>query len=89
MEQLKQSSQAPVKHGACLALGMAALGSARADVYNELKNALDADDAVVGEAAATSAGLVMLGITIIPAPRLPLYSCLIRNAGPIKLVTTL
>lgn len=59
--QLKCSTTEPVKHGACLGLGLAAMGTARQDIYEELKNNLYKDDAVTGEAAGISIGLVMLG----------------------------
>lgn len=51
----------PVKHGACLGIGLAAMGTARQDIYDELKNNLNQDDAVIGEAAGIAMGLVMLG----------------------------
>jgi len=59
--QLKASTTEPVKHGACLGLGLAAMGTARQDIYEELKNNLYKDDAVTGEAAGIAIGLVMLG----------------------------
>lgn len=59
--QLKNSTTEPVKHGACLGLGLAAMGTARQDIYEELKNNLYKDDAVTGEAAGIAIGLVMLG----------------------------
>lgn len=59
--QLKCSTTEPVKHGACLGLGLAAMGTARQDIYEELKNNLYKDDAVTGEAAGIAIGLVMLG----------------------------
>jgi len=59
--QLKISTTEPVKHGACLGLGLAAMGTARQDIYEELKNNLYKDDAVTGEAAGLAIGLVMLG----------------------------
>ncbi len=54
-------SSKPVKHGACLGIGLAAMGTAREDIYEELKNNLYKDDAVIGEAAGIAIGLVMLG----------------------------
>jgi 26S proteasome regulatory subunit N2 len=59
--QLKAATTEPVKHGACLGLGLAAMGTARQDIYEELKNNLYKDDAVTGEAAGIAIGLVMLG----------------------------
>ena len=37
------------------------MGTARQDIYDELKNNLHQDDAVIGEAAGIAIGLVMLG----------------------------
>ncbi|RNA28469.1 26S proteasome non-ATPase regulatory subunit 1 [Brachionus plicatilis] len=59
--QLKAASTEPVKHGACLGIGLAAMGTSRSDIYEELKNNLYKDDAVIGEAAGIAMGLVMLG----------------------------
>ncbi|PFX28992.1 26S proteasome non-ATPase regulatory subunit 1 [Stylophora pistillata] len=50
-----------VRHGGCLGLGLAAMGSARPDVYEQLKTQLWEDDAVTGEACGLAMGLVMLG----------------------------
>ncbi|TKR80597.1 hypothetical protein L596_014649 [Steinernema carpocapsae] len=60
-EQLATGATSAVKHGACLGLGLAAMGTRDAEVYKTLKDALLQDDAVVGEAAATAMGLVMVG----------------------------
>jgi 26S proteasome regulatory subunit N2 len=61
MGQLKDAGNEPVRHGACLGLGLAALGTGRQDVYDMLKQNLYLDDANVGEAAGIAMGLVMLG----------------------------
>ncbi|MPC15068.1 26S proteasome non-ATPase regulatory subunit 1 [Portunus trituberculatus] len=50
-----------VRHGGCLGLGLAAMGTQRTDVYEQLKYCLFQDDAVTGEAAGLAMGLVMLG----------------------------
>nr|XP_054771638.1 26S proteasome non-ATPase regulatory subunit 1-like [Lytechinus pictus] len=50
-----------VRHGGCLGLGLAAMGTARQDVYEQLKCNLYEDDAVTGEAAGLGMGLVMVG----------------------------
>ena len=50
-----------MRHGACLGLGLAAMGTARSDVYELLKTNLLLEDAVAGEAAGLAMGLVMLG----------------------------
>jgi 26S proteasome regulatory subunit N2 len=51
-----------VRHGACLGLGLAALGLGTRNVesYNKLKAILNYD-AITGEAAAVAMGLVMAG----------------------------
>ena len=38
-----------VRHGGCLGLGLAAMGTARQDVYEQLKFNLYEDDAVTGK----------------------------------------
>lgn len=50
-----------IRHGACLGLGLAAMGTNRVDIYNQLKFYLYQDDAITGEAAGIAMGLVMLG----------------------------
>lgn len=50
------------QHGGCLGLGLAAMGSGREDVYNQLRDChLYTDSAVAGEAAGIAMGLVMVG----------------------------
>ncbi|CAF4112084.1 unnamed protein product [Rotaria sordida] len=49
-----------VRHGACLGLGLAAMGTARSDVYELLKTNLLLEDTVAGEAAGLAMGFVML-----------------------------
>jgi 26S proteasome regulatory subunit N2 len=50
-----------VRHGGCLGLGLAGMGTNRQDVYEQLKFNLYQDDAVTGEAAGIAMGMVMLG----------------------------
>lgn len=50
-----------ILHGGCLGAGVAAMGLADLQVYEELKTVLYADSAISGEAAAFAMGLVMLG----------------------------
>lgn len=59
--QLKDAQNEMVRHGGCLGLGLAAMGSYRQDVYEQLKFNLYQDDAVTGEAAGIAMGMVMLG----------------------------
>lgn len=50
-----------VRHGGCLGLGLAAMGTHTQDVYEQLKFNLYQDDAATGEAAGIAMGMVMLG----------------------------
>merc|ERR1712156_1196574 len=59
--QVKEASSKEFRHGGCLGLGLAAMGTHRADVYEQLKFNLYQDDAVTGEAAGLAMGLVELG----------------------------
>ncbi|KAF1745517.1 hypothetical protein MXB_5100 [Myxobolus squamalis] len=56
-----------VQHGACLGVGLAAMGSLSKDLYTMLLSILEVGDAVSGEAAAIGIGLVMLGSANIDA----------------------
>ncbi|KHJ75700.1 Proteasome/cyclosome repeat protein, partial [Oesophagostomum dentatum] len=60
-EQLAAAQTSAVRHGACLGLGLAAMGTQNQDVYLQLRDALYLDDAVSGEAAGLAMGLVMVG----------------------------
>lgn len=61
MAQLKEAQNENVRHGGCLGLGLAAMGTHRQDIYEQLKFNLYQDDAVSGEAAGIAMGTVMLG----------------------------
>ncbi|XP_070537971.1 26S proteasome non-ATPase regulatory subunit 1-like isoform X2 [Ptychodera flava] len=61
LNQLKEATSDMIRHGGCLGLGLAAMGTARMDVYEQLKFNLYQDDAVTGEAAGLAMGLVMIG----------------------------
>ncbi|KAL7087279.1 hypothetical protein ACP275_13G058300 [Erythranthe tilingii] len=58
---LSSSTVEVIQHGACLGLGLAALGNADNDVFEDLKNVLYTDSALAGEAAGISMGLLMAG----------------------------
>ena len=61
-EQLKASNSNIVKHGACLGLGLAAMGTENLKIYEDLKSSvLYTDDAVSGEAAGVAMGMLMRG----------------------------
>ena len=59
--QVKDAGSEQIKHGGCLGLGLAAIGTNRADVYEQLKLCLYQDEAVTGEAAGLAMGLCELG----------------------------
>ncbi|KAH8583274.1 RPN2 26s proteasome regulatory subunit [Cryptosporidium sp. chipmunk genotype I] len=62
LEKLKNPQRNEVlQHGASLGLGIMGFGSCDAELYDELRNVLYMDNAVAGEAAAYSIGLVMFG----------------------------
>ena len=49
LDQLKEASTDIVRHGGCLGLGLAAMGTARQDIYEQLKFNLYQDDAITGK----------------------------------------
>jgi len=61
LKQVKEGGNEQIRHGGCLGLGLAAMGTHRSDVYEQLKFNLYQDDAVTGEAAGLAMGLVELG----------------------------
>ncbi|XP_047333495.1 26S proteasome non-ATPase regulatory subunit 1 homolog A-like [Impatiens glandulifera] len=60
-DSLRNTNVEVIQHGACLGLGLAALGTADEDIYDDIKNVLYVDSAVAGEAAGISMGLLMVG----------------------------
>lgn len=50
-----------ISHGACLGVGLTAMGSCDLAILNELKEVLNTDSAVAGEAAGIAIGLVLVG----------------------------
>ncbi|OLY80768.1 26S proteasome non-ATPase regulatory subunit 1-like protein [Smittium mucronatum] len=50
-----------LQHGACLGLGLTAMGFCRSDLYDSLRSVLYTDSAVAGEAAGVAMGLLMIG----------------------------
>jgi len=55
------SNVEPLQHGACLGMGLAAMGTGDERLYEELKTILFFDSAVAGEAAAYGIGLLLAG----------------------------
>ncbi|GER45796.1 26S proteasome non-ATPase regulatory subunit [Striga asiatica] len=60
-ESLRSTNVEVIQHGACLGLGLAALGTSDSDIFDDIKNVLYTDSAVAGEAAGISMGLLMVG----------------------------
>ncbi|CAO2817003.1 unnamed protein product [Amaranthus hypochondriacus] len=60
-DSLRNTNVEVIQHGACLGLGLAALGTADEDIFEDLKNVLYTDNAVAGEAAGIGMGLLMVG----------------------------
>ncbi|XP_077229814.1 26S proteasome non-ATPase regulatory subunit 1 homolog A-like [Tasmannia lanceolata] len=60
-ESLRSTSVEVIQHGACLGLGLVALGTANEEIYDDVKSVLYTDSAVAGEAAGISMGLLMVG----------------------------
>ncbi|XP_078175517.1 26S proteasome non-ATPase regulatory subunit 1 homolog B-like [Carex rostrata] len=60
-ESLRNTTAEVIQHGACLGLGLAALGTADEQIYDDIKNVLYGDSAVAGEAAGIGMGLLMAG----------------------------
>ncbi|XVE84764.1 hypothetical protein DITRI_Ditri17bG0038900 [Diplodiscus trichospermus] len=60
-DSLRSTNVEVIQHGACLGLGLAALGTADEEIYDDIKGVLYTDSAVAGEAAGISMGLLMVG----------------------------
>lgn len=61
LEQLSGSQSEIVQHGSCLGLGVSALATKNEAALEALKGILYSDNAIAGEAAGVSIGLLMLG----------------------------
>ncbi|GFR48946.1 hypothetical protein Agub_g10960, partial [Astrephomene gubernaculifera] len=61
LESLRGTSNEVTQHGACLGLGLAALGTDDEEAVEDVKNVLYSDSAVAGEAAGLALGLLCCG----------------------------
>ena len=61
LESLRNTTNETTQHGACLGLGLAALGTDDELIYEALKDVMYTDSAVAGEAAGLSLGMLMVG----------------------------
>ncbi|KAL7145177.1 hypothetical protein ABFS83_07G062900 [Erythranthe nasuta] len=83
-ETLRNTASEVIKYGACLGLGLAALGTADNDVFEDMKNLSYADVAVLGGAAAISMGLVMVGTATEKAKEMLAYAHEIQHEDIIR-----
>ncbi|KAL8162880.1 hypothetical protein V2J09_014369 [Rumex salicifolius] len=60
-DSLRNTNVEVIQHGACLGLGLAALGTADEDIFEDIKTVLYTDSAVAGEAAGIAMGLLLVG----------------------------
>ncbi|KAJ8566059.1 hypothetical protein K7X08_030536 [Anisodus acutangulus] len=73
-DSLRSTNVEVIQHGACLGLGLAALGTADEDIYDDIKTVLYTDSAVAGEAAGIGMGLVMVGTASEKAAEMLVYA---------------
>ncbi|VVA90009.1 unnamed protein product [Arabis nemorensis] len=73
-DSLRSTSVEVIQHGACLGLGLAALGTADEEIYDDIKSVLYTDSAVAGEAAGISMGLLLVGTATDKASEMLAYA---------------
>jgi len=61
LESSRSSNNEVIQHGACLGLGLAALGTGNEEVFTDMFRILRTDGAVAGEAAGIGMGLLLAG----------------------------
>ncbi|KAK9822620.1 hypothetical protein WJX74_011008 [Apatococcus lobatus] len=74
LDCLRSASHEVVQHGACLGLGLAALGSNDEELFEDLKSVLYTDSAIAGEAAGYALGLLCVGSATDKATELLAYA---------------
>ncbi|XMA12004.1 hypothetical protein WAI453_004795 [Rhynchosporium graminicola] len=60
-KQFTEATEEVVQHGGALGLGIAGMATGSEEIYDSLKDVLDTDSALNGEAVGLSMGLIMLG----------------------------
>lgn len=61
LDSLRNAAHEVIQHGACLGLGLAGLGSADEEIYENMKAVLYTESAIAGEAAGIGMGLINVG----------------------------
>lgn len=61
LESSRSSNNEVIQHGACLGLGLAALGSGNEEVFTDMFRILRTDGAIAGEGAGVGMGLLLAG----------------------------
>ncbi|GMH41090.1 hypothetical protein BSKO_09000 [Bryopsis sp. KO-2023] len=61
LQSLRNAQSEVIQHGACLGLGIAALGTEDEGIFEDVKNVLFSDSAIAGEAAGVALGLLHVG----------------------------
>ncbi|KAA8527935.1 hypothetical protein F0562_035196 [Nyssa sinensis] len=83
-DSLRETGDEVIQHGACLGLGLAALGTTDGDLYGDVHNILYTDSAVAGEAAGISLGLLMVGTASKKASELLAYAHETRHENKVR-----
>ncbi|WZZ55053.1 hypothetical protein YC2023_055160 [Brassica napus] len=73
-DSLRSTNVEVIQHGACLGLGLSALGTADEEIYDDVKSVLYTDSAVAGEAAGISMGLLLVGTATEKASEMLAYA---------------
>ncbi|CDY12178.1 BnaC04g12080D [Brassica napus] len=73
-DSLRNTNVEVIQHGACLGLGLSALGTADEEIYDDVKSVLYTDSAVAGEAAGISMGLLLVGTATEKASEMLAYA---------------
>lgn len=73
LQSLRNAQNEVIQHGACLGLGIAALGTEDEGIFEDVKNILFLDSAIAGEAAGIAMGLLHVGSATEKSTEMLLY----------------